>query len=61
LGGGGRYNGRLISVGAHNVGSSTPFPQPTPPPLNPLLPALNVPKSCQLNSDAAVGILPCYG
>jgi hypothetical protein len=59
--GGGRYNGGLISVGAHNVGSSTPLSHPTPPPLNPPLPALNVRKSRQLNSDAAVGILPCFG
>ena len=57
----GRYTGRLISVGVHNVGSSTPLPQPSPPPLNPPLPALNVRKSCQLNSDATVGILPCFG
>jgi hypothetical protein len=61
VGEGGRYNSRLISVGAHNVGSSTPLPHPTPPPLKPPLPALNVRKSCQLNSDATVGILPCFG
>ena len=61
LEGGGRYNGRLISVGAHNVGSSNSAPAPPPPLLNPPLPVLNVRKSYQLNSDATVGILLCFG